>query len=133
MSSPSSRLFEKRIFHLGGWLIAAGAAVTWLCFGRISAISLLVGGVLASLNLVWLRQTVDASLLRGQKTSKLRVLAGFTLRLLLIPLCLYAMIRFLFWSVPAAVAGFALFHCSIFLAAILEAFDRSPEKHARAK
>ena len=133
MTSPSSRLLEKRIFSYGGLLVAVGGGVTWLWFGSVSAISLVIGGVLAALNMAWLRQTVNAALLNDQKTSKRRVLAGFFLRLLLIPLCLYAMIRFLFWSVPAAVAGFALFHCSIFLAAILEASGRSPEKHARAK
>jgi hypothetical protein len=133
MSESSSRLLERRIFWLGGWLVAAGSIVTWLLFGRITAISLLVGGLLAALNLAWLRQTVNAITLNGQKTSKRHVLAGFFLRLLLIPLCLYAMIRFLFWSVSAAVAGFVLFHCSIFLEAILEALGRSPGKHARAK
>jgi hypothetical protein len=133
MSTPSSLMLEKRIFRMGGWLILAGSLVAWLWFDRITAVSLLVGGILAALNMAWLRQTVNSTLRSDPKTSKRRVLAGLFLRLLLIPLCLYVMIRFLFWSVPAAVAGFALFHCSIFLAAILEALGRSPEKHARAK
>jgi hypothetical protein len=57
----------------------------------------------------------------------LRVLAGFICRLLLIPLCLYAMMRFLFLDVIAAVAGFALFVCSVFVEGILEAFGSSPK------
>jgi hypothetical protein len=133
VNNSSSRLLERRIFHLGIWLVAGGSLVTWLLFGRLHALSLLVGGALAALNLAWLRATVNAVVLNDQKTSKRRILAGFFLRLLLIPLCLYAMIRFLFWSVPAAVAGFALFHCSIFLEAILETLGHSPEKHERAK
>jgi hypothetical protein len=35
------------------------------------------------------------------------------------------MIRFLFLSIPAAVAGFALFNCSIFVEGILEALKGS--------
>ncbi len=133
MSPLSSAFIERRIFLIGAALLAAGSLVTLLYFGRLTAISFFTGGLLAALNMAWLRQTVRSITLQDQKVSKRRVLAGFFLRLLLIPLCLYAMIRFLFWSIPAAVAGFALFHCSIFLEGILEAIDRSPGKHARAK
>ncbi len=133
MTALSNSFVEKRIFVLGGLIVAAGSAAVWFVFGGVTGISFLAGGVLAALNLAWLRQTIRALTLSDPKISKRRVLAGFFLRLLLIPLCLYAMIRFLFWSILAAVAGFALFHCSVFLEGILEALDRSSGKHARAK
>ena len=133
MSQVPNRFIERRIFWLGSCLLAAGCAVTWIYFGMLTAISFLFGGMLAALNMAWLRHTVSFLTLHDAKVSKRRVLAGYLLRLLLIPLCLYAMIRFLFWSLTAAVAGFALFHCSILFEAILEALDRSPGKHARAK
>jgi hypothetical protein len=133
MSQITATLVERRIFMLGAGLIAAGGATAWFFFGAKPAISLLAGGVLAALNMAWLRQTVQAITLNDAKTSKYRVLAGFFLRLLLIPLCLYAMIRFLFWTMSAAVAGFALFHCGLFLEGILEALNRSNRKHARTE
>jgi len=37
------------------------------------------------------------------------------------------MIRFLFVDVIAAVAGFAVFICSVFIEGILEAFGSSPD------
>ena len=129
----SNASIERRIFAIGGVLLAGGCLISWLLLGGMTAVAFLAGGLLAALNMAWLRQTVRAVTLNDPKISKRRVLAGFILRLLLIPLCLYAMIRFLFWSISAAVAGFALFHCSIFLEGILEAIGRSTGKHARAK
>ena len=133
MTAPSNPFVEKRIFVLGGLMVAAGSAVAWFISGAVASFSFLAGGLLVALNLAWLRQTIRDLTLNDPKISKRRVLAGFFLRLLLIPLCLYAMIRFLFCSVWAAVAGFALFHCSVFLEGILEALDRRSGKHARAK
>jgi hypothetical protein len=104
-------------------LLLAGAAVAWLFFGLIQAVSFLAGGILAALNLLWLYRSVQAMFSRDPKQLRTRVLAGFLARLLLIPLCLYAMIRFLFLSLPAAVAGFAVFHCSVFIEGIIEAFE----------
>lgn len=133
MNRLASPQIEKRIFLLGAGLLAAGAVVTFTWFDAISTVSLLAGGGLAALNVAWLRRTVRAITPGDTKAPKRHVLAGFVLRLLLIPLCLYAMIRFLFWDIIAAVAGFALFHCSIFLEGILEILSRNTGKHARAK
>ncbi len=133
MTARSNAQVERRIFLLGALLIAVGSAATLIFFGRLPALSVLAGGLLAALNMAWLRHTIRQVTLQDPQISKRRVLAGFTFRLLLIPLCLYAMIRFLFWSIPAAVAGFTLFHCSIFLEGILEAVSRSSGDHARAE
>ena len=121
MSTPSSLMLEKRIFRMGGWLILAGSLVAWLWFDRITAVSLLVGGILAALNMAWLRQTINSTLRSDPKTSKRRVLAGLFLRLLLIPLCLYVMIRFTLLGIPAIIAGFAVVNSSILIEGILEA------------
>jgi hypothetical protein len=133
MSPPSNRLVERRIFALGAALEVAGMAVVWLIWGFVTAISFIAGGVLAALNMAWLRHTVRSVGFNDPNVSKRHILAGFILRLLLIPLCLYAMIRFLFWSISAAVAGFALFHCSLLLEGILEALNRNTGKHARTE
>jgi hypothetical protein len=116
---------ERRIFWIGAWLVAGGSLLTWLLFGLKSGASFLAGGALAAANLAMLRAAVNAAFFYDPKRSKRRILAGYFLRLLLIPLCLYAMIRFLSLSIIAAVAGFALFNCSIFVEGILEALRGS--------
>jgi len=112
---------ERRIFWIGAWLVVGGALFILLLFGWRGGISFLAGGTLAAVNLAMLRSAVGAAVLYDPKRSKHRILAGYFLRLLLIPLCLYAMIRFLFLGILPAVAGFALFNCSIFVEGILEA------------
>lgn len=118
---------ERRLFLLGLGLAAGGGLLTWFCFGVREGLSFLAGAALAGGDLLWLRSTVSTIFSGKLRRSKLRVLAGFGCRLLLIPLCLYAMMRFLFLDVIAAVAGFALFVCSVFVEGILEAFGSSPK------
>ena len=116
---------ESRIFRLGGCLVAVGALGTALIFGVRSGASFLAGGLLSAANLAMLRHTVNAALLRGPGRSGFGVAASYLLRLVLIPLCLYAMMRLLSFGIIAATAGFAVFSCGIFLEGILEAFKSS--------
>lgn len=118
---------ERRLFWLGCGLSAGGSLLAWAWFGPRLGISFLSGAALAGADLVWLRSTVQAIFFGDVKRSKIKILSGFFLRLLLIPLCLYAMIRFLFLDIIAAVAGLAVFVCSVFIEGILEAFGSSPK------
>jgi hypothetical protein len=124
---------ERRIFGLGAGLVALGALVAWPLFGAMRAVSFLSGGALAAANLAALRRTLNSLILTDSRQSKRAVLLSYFLRLLLIPLILYAMIRFLFLSVPAAVGGFAVFSCSIFVEGILEAVSSNSNSNARTK
>ena len=108
-------------------MVLAGALLAWPIFGARLGASFLMGGVLAGISMAWLRHTVNSIVLYDRRRSVTRVVGGFILRLMLIPLCLYAMIRFLYVGVIAAVAGFAVFVCSVFVEGILEAFDSSPK------
>ncbi len=127
MNLTQNRRLERRLFWLGVGLTAAGGLAAWFFFGGNAGWSFLAGGALAGGNVLWLRYSIDGLLLRDPKRSKIQVLGGFFLRLMLIPLCLYAMIRFLFLDIIAAVAGFAVLVCSVFIEGILEAFGRSPK------
>jgi hypothetical protein len=118
---------EKRLLWIGILLIAAGGLLSWTCFGGRAGVSFVAGGALAGGHMIWLRSTIHAIFAGDPKRSKIQVLAGFFLRLLLIPLCLYVMIRFLFLDILAAVAGFAVFVCSVFVEGVLEAFGSSPK------
>ena len=116
---------ERRLVWIGFGLTAGGSVLAWCVFGGRAGLSFIAGALLAGANLAWLHGTVGAIFFGDPKRSKSQVLAGFFLRLLLIPLALYAMIRFLFLDILAAMAGFAVFVCSVFVEGILEAFGRS--------
>jgi hypothetical protein len=118
---------EQRIFRIGALMIVAGSLLSSLIFGARHGISFLAGGLLAAISMAWLRHTVNAIVYSDRQRSITRVVGGFVLRLLLIPLCLYAMMRFLYMGIIAAVAGFAVFNCSIFVEGLYEAFRSSKD------
>jgi hypothetical protein len=114
-------LFESRAFRVGGMLVLVGAALTGLIFGLAHGICFLAGGMLAALNMTMLRHSINSALSRSENP-KFRTVGAYILRLLLIPLCLYAILRLFFWGIIAAIAGFAVFGCGIFLEGVLEVF-----------
>ena len=122
----NSGQFERRVFRIGGWLVAAGSLVTGLIFGFNYAASFLAGGLLSALNLRLLIRSVNSALARSHKVSSVRIAATYILRLLLIPLCLYVIMQFLFFGIIAATAGFVVFSSSILIEGIFEAFKSSP-------
>ena len=121
---------ELRIFRAGVCLVAAGSVLTGLVYDFRQGVSFLAGGLLSAANLGMLRHTVNTTLLRRSGGFTLRVVGGYVLRVVLIPLCLYAMMRFLFLGIIAATAGFAAFSCGIFLEGIFEAFKSGSKRHA---
>ncbi len=127
MAISRSSALERRMLWLSLLLTAAGTLITALLFGVRQGVSFLARGMLAGMNLAWLRSSVGHIFSGETDRSKVRVLAGFFLRLLLIPLCLYVMIRFLFLGILAAIAGFTVFLGSVLIEGILEAFGSSPE------
>jgi len=131
--SRRSDVIERRIFWLGVSFVSVGGILAWLLFGNHRAVSFLAGGALAGISLAWLRRSVGRLMLHGGAKSKGSILAGYLLRLLLIPLSLYAMFRLLYLSLPAAVLGFAVFHCGILVEGILEATAGGSSNDARAK
>ena len=132
-SEDPVRDLERRLLFIGACLLLMGAAAILIFTDLRRTLSFVAGGLLGGTSLTWLRKGLGAIFAQDRKAAKRRVLAGFLLRLLLIPLCLYAMIRFLFLSVPAAVAGFAVLHFSVLIEGIREAFSNSSKKHARAE
>jgi hypothetical protein len=118
----SSEKFERRLFWIGGWLVAAGSIVTGLIFGLKHGVSFLAGGLLSAVNMKLLIRAVNAALARSAKVSGIRIAATYILRLLLIPLCLYAIMHFFFFGIIAATAGFVVFSSSILVEGVLEAF-----------
>jgi len=117
---------ERRLFRFGLILVALGSVGAGVLGGARGVLSLVAGGVLAAGGLYWLRGTVGSILFTDRKASRTRVLTGFLLRVLLLPLALYVMIRFLFLNIPATVAGFALFYGGILVEGVLETLSRSP-------
>jgi hypothetical protein len=123
----SSATFEQRIFRIGAWLVAAGSVGTGLIFGLKYGISFLAGGLLSAVNMRLLIRTINAALARSSRISSIRITAGYIFRLLLIPLCLYAIMHFFFRGIIAATAGFVVFSSSILIEGIFEAAKNSPK------
>ena len=121
---PSGQ-FERRMFWIGGWLVAAGGLLTGIIFGFGHGASFLVGGVLSAVNMKLLVRLVNSALARGRPGSGVRIAATYILRLLLIPLVLYGIMHFFFFGVIAATAGFVVFSSSIIVEGIFEAFKNN--------
>ncbi len=118
-------VFESRSFRMGAILVLAGTIGTALIFGFPRGICFMAGGLLAAINIVMLRNSINAALRRSENP-KFRTVASYILRLLLIPIGLYVIMRIFFSGVIAAIAGFAVFGCGVFLEAILEAIKGGP-------
>ncbi len=117
-------VFESRSFRMGGILVAIGTILTTLIFGFAHAACFLAGGFLSAVNMSMLRRSINSALSRSSNP-KFRTVGSYILRLLLIPLCLYAIMRLFFFGIIAAIAGFATFGCGIFLEGVLEIFKGS--------
>ena len=117
--------FERRLFWIGGLLAAAGSIATGLMFGLKYGASFLAGGLLSALNMMLLIRAVNSALARSPRISDFRIALTYISRLLLIPLCLYAIMHFFFFGVIAATAGFVVFSGGILVEGIFEAFKRS--------
>jgi hypothetical protein len=90
-------------------------------FGWRPGASFLAGGLLSAANLAVLRHTINSALLRRSGNSGFRIVSVHILRLVLIPLCLYAMMRFFFFGIIAATAGFVVFSSGFLIEGIFEA------------
>jgi ATP synthase I chain len=123
----SSGIFERRLFWIGGWLVAVGSLATGFLFGLKYGASFLAGGLLSAVSLRLLIRTVNSALARSSKISQIRIGATYILRLLLIPLCLYAIMHFFFFGIIAATAGFVVFSSSILIEGIFEAIKSGPK------
>jgi|WetSurMetagenome_2_1015567.scaffolds.fasta_scaffold1096559_2 hypothetical protein len=113
--------FESRSFRMGAILVCTGTILIALMLGLPYGICFFAGGLLSALNLSMLSRTINMAL-RRPANPKFRTAGAYILRLLLIPLGLYAIIRLFFFGVIAAIAGFAAFGCGIFIEGIAEVF-----------
>lgn len=87
--------FESRSFRMGGILVGGGTIMAGLIFGFPYGITFLAGGILSALNMAMLRHSIN-TVLRRQSNRKTLTIGSYLLRLLLIPLCLYAIMRLFF-------------------------------------
>jgi ATP synthase I chain len=133
VASDRRKPVERRLFRIGLILTGVASAIGWVWAGFEAAVSCVAGGALAAISMHWLSRTVSAVVSARPKASRRSVLVGYVLRLMLIPLCLYAMLRLHFLSIPAVVGGFAAFTFAALIEGILEAAGRRPDSDARAE
>jgi hypothetical protein len=118
---------ERRIVRLYLGLAAGGSMAAWIFFGAREGLSFAGGAVVGGVELLWLRASIGKIFVRGPRSSNRPVLAGYFLRLLLIPFSLYVMIRFLFADVIAVVTGMMVLIGSVLVEGVLEAFGSNPK------
>ena len=121
----NSEEFERRLFWIGAWLVIGGSLIAGLIFGFKHGASFLAGGILSAANMKLLIRAVNSALARSSNISHIRIAATYISRLLLIPLCLYAIMHFFFFGIIAATAGFVVFSSSILIEGIFEALKSS--------
>jgi len=92
------------------------------------ALSIVIGGMLAFLNIRWMTAGVDRLLGRADKGGAPGLAARFVARLLLIFLVLFAMIHSSFFSVLGVLAGLSVFVLAGMLEAVLLLFSREAGK-----
>lgn len=93
----------KEILALS-FVLAVGA---WIAFDGVSAILVLAGGALASINFIWMKQAISRFLYTGKKKAMRSGLAVYGLRLLLILGIFFIIILFFSEKILAFAAGFS--------------------------
>jgi hypothetical protein len=88
-------------------------------------LSVLVGGLLADVNFIWMERAVNRLLIGEEKKQSATFLViGFVARILLILLGLFAMIHFSFFRLLGAVLGASIFVLAGFIEAAIVLFRR---------
>lgn len=113
---PEAQAFSakavRRLFLVMLALLAAGAPVLWVRFGRGMGLSFIVGGLVSLLNFYWLKRILvslaDAVTLAGERRSPAGVIFRFVLRYLLIALVSYAIFKSSGMSLKGLCAGLSL-------------------------
>jgi hypothetical protein len=118
---PDLPALRRRLLWTGSGLVVLSGVLAGLVIDARAGLSVTAGGALAAVNLAWTGAAMERMLLTQPERARRSATAGYLLRLMLILLVLYATIRLHFLSAPAAVAGFAVFYCSIFVEGVLEA------------
>lgn len=114
------RLVVRSLFILPLLIVVAA-----LCWGWKDAISVLVGGLITAVNILWTVRGADAILEGARGRPDQRQVFWYMLRLLLIFGTLFAMIHFSFLGLWGAVLGLSVPILSTFLEALILIFDQT--------
>lgn len=99
------------------WILGIAAAGAGIAGGWQWAVSVLLGGLLAMVNLAWMTAGIDRVLGTGKPPPAIRTGIGYVARLLLLLLGFFAMIQLPFLKVWGGLLGLSVF----VFAGILEA------------
>jgi len=108
-----------RIYRNAVALLVCSIVAGLIGFGWAMAASILLGGLLAFLNLYWLTAGIDRLLGTGDKRRIGPVVAKYVARLVLIFAILFAIIHFSFLSVLGALWGLSVFVLSGMVEAVI--------------
>lgn len=118
----------RRIHRNAAIILALLVPAGWMLYSLAVAVSILIGGLLAFLNIRWMTMGVDRLLGRADRRAAPGLAVRFVGRLVLIFLALFAMIHSSFFSVLGALAGLSVFVLAGMLEAGLLLFSREAGK-----
>ena len=119
----------KRVQANAGWILLALVVTGWLYRGPGTAVSVLIGGLLAFLNHHWMVGGIDAVLGSPTSAGRRQVLVKYLLRVLLILGTLFAMIHFSFLSLFGGILGLSVLVLAGMLEALIQLIEQLKRSH----
>ena len=119
----------KRIQANAVRILIALVAAGFFYQGTGTAVSILIGGLLALLNHRWMVAGIDAMLGTPTPAKRKQAMLKYLLRLLLILSTLFAMIHFSFLSLLGGIAGLAILVLAGMLEALIQLIEQLKRSH----
>ncbi len=119
----------KRIQANAIWILIVLVVVGLFYQGPGTAVSILIGGLMALLNHRWMVAGIDAVLGTPTPARRKQAMFKYLLRLLLILSTLFAMIHFPFLSLLGGIAGLSILVLAGMLEALIQLIEQFKRSH----
>ncbi len=119
----------RRVQANAVWILIVLVVAGFVYQGPGTAMSILIGGLLALLNHRWMVAGIDAMLGTPTPDRRKQALLQYVLRMLLILSTLFAMIHFSFLSLFGGVAGLSILVLAGMLEALIQLIEQFKRNH----
>ena len=119
----------KRVQANTVWILIVLVLIGFFYQGPGTALSILIGGLLALLNHRWMVAGIDTMLGTPTPAGRKQAMLKYLLRLLLILGTLFAMINFSFLSLLGGIVGLSIFVLAGMLEALIQLIEQLKRSH----